>query len=229
VLAGRGVKDHLGDVGRVVADPLQILGDEQQMRRLADVVRVFHHVREQGAEDRIVEIIDRLVAFAHPHRRCGVAFDERVEHVVDHAGRNSRHLRKQGDRLDLADILEQRNAPRDILGIIADPLDDAGNLERGNDVAEVTGHWRTQGNQLDCVAFGLDLERIELLVLLDDLQGAIEVAPDEAAHGLADRMFGKPAHLADQRAQPLDVLIERLQRMSAHLLHVVTPISRSGR
>jgi len=30
------------------------------------------------------------------------------------------------------------------------------------------------------VAFGLDLERIELLVLLDDLQGAIEVAPDEA-------------------------------------------------
>ena len=65
VVAGRRIIDHLGDVGRMVADPLEILGDEQQMRRLADGLRIFHHVGEQGAEDGIVEIVDRLVALAH--------------------------------------------------------------------------------------------------------------------------------------------------------------------
>ena len=43
VLAGRRIIDHLGDIGRMIADPLEVLGDEQEMRRLADVVRIFHH------------------------------------------------------------------------------------------------------------------------------------------------------------------------------------------
>ena len=47
---------------------------------------------------------------------------------------------------------------------------------------------------------------------------AVEVALDKAAHGFADRMFGEAAHLADERAKPFDVLVERLDRMSAGLL-----------
>ena len=41
MLAGGGVIDHLGDVGGMVADPLDVLGDEQQVRRLADVAADF--------------------------------------------------------------------------------------------------------------------------------------------------------------------------------------------
>jgi hypothetical protein len=33
-------------------------------------------------------------------------------------------------------------------------------------------------------------------------------------------MLGKTAHLADERAQPFDVLVEGLECMSASLLHV---------
>ena len=49
--------------------------------------------------------------------------------------------------------------------------------------------------------------------------GAGDVALDQAAHRFLDGMFGKPAHLADERAQPVDILVERLERMSAGLLH----------
>ena len=56
-----------------------------------------------------------------------------------------------------------------------------------------------------------------------------DVALDEAAHRLADRVLGKAAHLADERAQPLQVLVEGFQRMFAGLLHHEAPISRSGR
>ena len=47
------------------------------------------------AEDGVVEIVDRLVALADPHRGLGVALDEGVEHVVDHLGRDPRHFREQ--------------------------------------------------------------------------------------------------------------------------------------
>src|ERR1700754_3189777 len=43
--------DVLGDVGRVVADALDVLRHEQKMRARRDIARVFHHVRQQRAED----------------------------------------------------------------------------------------------------------------------------------------------------------------------------------
>ena len=84
-------------------------------------------------------------------------------------------------------------------------------------------------NQLDRAALGLDFERIELLVVLDDLLRALGVALDEAAHRLIDRMLGQAAHLADEGTEPFDVFIEGLERMSAGLLHHWAPISRNGR
>ena len=66
-----GVVHRLGDVGRVVADPLEVLGDEQQVRAGRDVARVLHHVGDQLAEDascrgrrspgRTAQTCDRLV------------------------------------------------------------------------------------------------------------------------------------------------------------------------
>src|SRR5689334_21809841 len=63
-LAGRRIEDHLGDVGRMVPDALEILGDEQEMRAVTDVLRVLHHEGEKRPEHRIVEVVDRLVAAA---------------------------------------------------------------------------------------------------------------------------------------------------------------------
>src|SRR3546814_5271869 len=57
-LAGGGVMDHLGDVGGMVADPFEVLGDEQTMRDLADALGVLHHEGDEHADDSIVEIVD---------------------------------------------------------------------------------------------------------------------------------------------------------------------------
>src|SRR5206468_2464633 len=84
-----------------------------------------------------------------------------------------------------------------------------------SNVRKVTCHRRAQCDQLDGAALGLDLERIELLVFLDDPGRAFEVALNEAAHRFFDRMLGKSAHLTDERTQTFNVLIKRLERMSA--------------
>jgi hypothetical protein len=61
--------DDLGDVGGVVADPLEVLGDEQQVGAGVDRARVAHHVGEQFAEQAVVVLVDLLVALHTPMRR----------------------------------------------------------------------------------------------------------------------------------------------------------------
>src|SRR3546814_19939536 len=46
-LSGRQVMGGLGDVGGMVADALDVLGDDQQMCAWRDVARILHHVGEQ--------------------------------------------------------------------------------------------------------------------------------------------------------------------------------------
>ena len=159
VLAGRGIIDHLGDVGRMVADPLEVLGDEQQMRRLADVVRIFHHVRQQGAKDGIVEIVDRLVALADPD--CGLRHRvrrRRRAHRGPCRSRSAPFPEAATTARSRSRRLEQRDPLGDILGIVADPLDDAGDLERRDSVTKVARHRRAKRDQLHRALLGLDLE-----------------------------------------------------------------------
>ena len=70
VLAAHQEVDDLGDVGGVVADALDVLGDEQQMGGGADVARVFHHVGQQLAEQAVVHVVDLLVALPGGDRPC---------------------------------------------------------------------------------------------------------------------------------------------------------------
>jgi len=63
-------------------------------------------------------------------------------------------------------------------------------------------------------ALGLDLKRIQLCVILNDQGRALDVALLQAAHGLADSMLRQPAHLADECAQPIEIVVEGLECMS---------------
>jgi hypothetical protein len=156
-------------------------------------------VGEQGAEDGVVEIVDRGVALADGRGLGGVAGGEGVEHVVHHLGRDPRHFGEQRQGPDLA-VLDARHALGDVLGIVADPLDHAGDLERGDDLAQIVGHRRAQGDDLHRLALDLGLERVDPGVALDDRGGGLRIAADERLHGVADRRLGEAAHLAWCRA-----------------------------
>ena len=52
-------------------------------------------------------------------------------------------------------------------------------------------------------------------------------APKMMSIGMHNRLLGKPAHVTDKRAQPVEVLVESLERMSVG--GDVHPFSRNGR
>src|SRR3546814_2263439 len=71
----------LGDVGGMVADALDVLGDEQQMRAGRDVARILHHVGEQLAEQAGIHLVDFLVAMPHVDGTIRIVIRIGVEHV----------------------------------------------------------------------------------------------------------------------------------------------------
>ncbi len=93
---------------------------------------------------RIVEIVDLLVAADHLDRELRIARAIGVEHVADHAWAISAIAGISVSGSILAGALELRDALGDVLGIVADALDHARNLERGDDFAQVVGHRRAQ-------------------------------------------------------------------------------------
>ena len=193
----------------MVADPLEVPGDEQQVGRRRDVVRILHHVGEQRAEDRIVEIVDRGVALDAPPPPSSGRARRRRRARRGPSRRRSAPFRGAARPGRILAVLDARHPLGDILGIVADPLDHAGDLQRRDDLAQVRRGRRAAADDLDRPALDLGLERVDLAVAADHAGGGLGVAPDERLHRLADRGLGEPAHLADRAAQRVELFVER--------------------
>jgi hypothetical protein len=61
VLALDDVDDVFGDVGGVVADAFEVLGDEDEFERGEDDARITHHVGEEFAEDLVAVVVDLII------------------------------------------------------------------------------------------------------------------------------------------------------------------------
>ena len=84
-VAGRDHEDHvLGDVGGVVADAFEVAGDEDQVQRRLDLVRILEHVGEQFPEDLRLQRVQRVVGVQDLLGQQGVPPDEGVQGVAEH-------------------------------------------------------------------------------------------------------------------------------------------------
>src|SRR6476646_9356393 len=61
VLALDDVDDVLGDVGGVIADALEVFGNEYELEGGKDHAGISHHVGEQLAEDLVAVVIDLVI------------------------------------------------------------------------------------------------------------------------------------------------------------------------
>ena len=140
-VAGHEIKDGLGDVGGVVADPLEVLGAEQQMRAEGDVARILHHVGQQIAEHRILERVEFDVALPDRAGALDVALGVGVEHVLQQFGGDVVHMLEADDLRAAARLAaDLERTLGDVLGEIADAFEIAGDADRADDLAQIDRH-----------------------------------------------------------------------------------------
>ena len=146
----------------------------------------------------------------------GIARGVGVQHVVHHFAGDFSHGGDQGERIEGGAALDLVDALGDVLGVIADALDNAGNLQRGEHFAQIVGHGGAQRNDLHHQHVDLLLQRVDALVAGDDAVGEALRTLDQSFHRFANRHFGQAAHLADQAAQLGDFLVESFGHMFRH-------------
>ena len=101
VAASDEVDNVLGDVRGVVANALEILGDENQLESSKHDGRILHHVSKQLAKELIAQAIHLVVALQHAAGKIDIAADQRIQAIPHHAFRKLAHARKIDVRLYL--------------------------------------------------------------------------------------------------------------------------------
>src|SRR5687767_3904650 len=94
-------KDGLGEVNiqlanifYIIADPLDMLGDEQQSSRAVGCRRILYERLDQTVEHAAVRFIERTVTLDDLPRGRGVLRGKGVKRVAQHIGGHAGHQRK---------------------------------------------------------------------------------------------------------------------------------------
>jgi len=159
-----------GNVGGVVADSLQVLGAEQQVRAEADAARILHHVRQQLAKQRGEQRIDGAIGAPNLQRCSVIAFAISPEHLrkpLAHVRRQRAEAGRQVERRRL--LADGDDALGDVLGEVSHALQVAGDAHRGNDLAQVDRHWLPSGKCRNGSFLDLMLENVDASIGGDDL------------------------------------------------------------
>src|SRR6185437_16909502 len=159
------VVDRLGDVGGVVAHPLDVLSAEHQVDAEGNVPRILHHIGEQFAEYRGADRVDLFVVTPHRNGFADVTASIGVQHLLELTEYHVGHVLDAANELGRRELAIKRNhALGDILGEIADPFQVISDPQRADDLAQIHGHWLTAGNGENPFFLDLALEIVDALI-----------------------------------------------------------------
>ena len=230
-LALDSVIHGLGDIRRVVTDPLQILGDEQQMRTRRDVARIFHHVSNELAKQRVVDIVHHPVRPPDLDRLGRVVVAQRIDDRFQLLLHQRRHVGQSGKRIGQIILPQNDAALGDIGGIVANPLQISGDLQGRHDPPEITRHRLAQRQHAYHELLDLAFQGIDLGVFFHHPHRHDTVAIEDRLRRHGDLAFHDPAHVGQHVAQPLQITIEALDQVFGRIRHRYDPslLSRTGR
>ncbi|HMS79605.1 MAG TPA: hypothetical protein PKC20_08750 [Burkholderiaceae bacterium] len=223
--------DHvLGDVLRVVADALDRLHDEHQRQRVGHRRRIVAHAADQRRHHLVAQRVDLGVARGQPRRRARVLPHERVDRAVQHLDDDLRHPadRLEGHRQPA--VREGARLQRDLLGLVADPLEVVDRVDDRDDLPQVHGDRLAQRDHPVAAQVGLDVQLVDDALVLEHLGEQAQVA---VAHGIDradDLALDEPAHRRHRASHRVDVGVELPVGVVGHRrLRAVVRLSRSAR
>src|SRR5258708_2816130 len=212
VLALDEVDDVLGDVGGVVADALEIFGDEDQFEGGKDDAGIAHHVAEQFTENLIAVVVHLIVGGEDSLGELHIAADDGVEGVANHLLGELAHAREIDVGLHAGVAKDAQGALGDVDSLIADALEivvDAGDSQRES---EVDGHELVQGKKLNDAIVDFHLELVDGVFFLEDAIGELFIGIQNGVNGLVNGAFRQAAH----PEQPFFHLVDVFLKVAFH-------------
>src|SRR5438445_2413794 len=188
------VDDVFGDVGGVVADALEVFGDEDQFERGKDDAGIAHHIGKQFTENLIAVAVYLIVGGEDALREFDVAANDSVEGVANHFFDQLAHTRQVDVGLDARVAKNAQGSLGDVDGLIADALEIVVDARNGQHEAEIGGHELVQREKLNDAVVDFDLELVDGVFFLEDTLGKLFIGFQNSVNGLVNGAFGEAAH-----------------------------------
>ena len=208
VLALDEVDDVFGDVGGVVADALEVFGDEDQFERGEDDAGIAHHVGKQFAENLIAVVVHLIVGGEDFLREFDVAADDGVEGVADHFFGKLAHAREVHVGLHARVAEDAQGALGDVDGLVADALEIVVDARNGQHEAEINGHELVEREKLDDAVVNFHLKLVDGVFFVEDALGKLLVGFQDGVNGLMDGALGEAAHPEQALFQFVQIFFE---------------------
>ena len=212
VCAAHPEDDVFGDVGGVVADALEVAGDDEGVEGLRGELGFLLDERAEGVEGCVVHLIDLVIEQEDRVRELGVGFDEGVEGFANHSGGKRRELGDIDGQVDVGKGPHLADADGDVDGLIANALEVGVDADDGEDEAEVNGHGLLHGEEIEGHLVDLALEAVDGGLGAEDELADGEVA---GAIGLDRTLDGLLGHASHDEQFFLEV-VEVLVKFDAH-------------
>src|SRR6266705_5197744 len=194
VLALDEVDDVFGDVGGVVADALEVLGDEDQFERGKDDTGIAHHIGKQFTKNLIAVVVYLIIGGQDTLRKLHIAADDGVEGIANHFFDEFAHAREIDIRFHAGVAEDALGALGDIHGLIADALKIVVDARNRQDETEIGGHELVQGKKLHDAIVDFHLELVDGVLFLKDALGELFVDLQDGVNGLMNGALSEAAH-----------------------------------
>ena len=225
ILAFDQIDNVLAHVFRVIADAFQRLGDRQDFQRGGDGARVFHHERDQLADDGAVFLVHCDVGAYYLSRGCHIETGKCVQRAAQHVYRQLCHVAHfvEARQMEPVGFVDHLAHAGDFFRLVADTLQIGGGLDHRHHHAQIGCGRLAAGN--DVLAHFVDhhVEAVDAAIFLDHFVHHFQIAAAHCFNGVDDLLFHQSAHLQHTRAYCFQFGIELL--VYVFLRHCVSPQS----
>jgi hypothetical protein len=172
--------------------------------------------------------IDLFVALPYRERLVQVMADVAVEHLLELAQHQCRHVLDAAQKLLRMKVAgDRRHALGDVLGEVADPLEVVGQAQRAHDLAQIDRHGLAARDGEHGFFLDLALQGVDAGVDRHHACSPLEVALGQRIDRIRDLLLGQAAHLRHQAGELLEIDVEGLGRVLVHH-HCCRPRRRGG-
>ena len=202
-------EDHvLGDVGRMVANALEMAGHQDQIDAGLDDLRIAQHVGHELAHNLIVQHVEPVILAKHAVSGGGVARHERGQRLAQHGERQVAHPWKIDERLDrrVRQVSLSRFSQIDCQ--ISHAFQVGVDPQRRHDHSQIDGHGLEERQQLKTVVVNLDLRLIQAIVSGDDIVQRVAIALHQSLKGESHAMLSHLTHRGDPVLQQSKFIAE---------------------
>jgi hypothetical protein len=169
-------------------------------------------MRQQHAKDGFFQLVDLVIGGTDGTAKLAVGAHERAQGIAKHlagALRHDRDLRRwthDPPRLSGADQAQRRLG--DVHGVIADPLEIAGDLDRADDEPKIARHRLLKSEERHGEVFDLDLELVDLVIRLEHRLGESLVALEQRVDGQIEQCFCFLGHVEQPLLEEVELLVK---------------------